>query len=307
MKSTKLIYMILPYTRRELPGWGKLFENLGGYKSELWKDAPIRTIRGKFHQYLMTLDLSSWHERMTYFLGRYYELDIQKFMIEAVKPGDSFIDVGANLGMITLMAARCVTPTGTVHSFEPNPLVFKRLQANVSNNELQQVTLHNCGLAERQSELTLTVVNEELGMGTFTKIPQQDESLISNQYQLTVYRGDDILPEELPGITFIKIDVEGFEPLVIRGLDRTIQRLHPVILTEVVPEHLERGGFSVKELCEIMQNYGYQPLNISTKRSGLRHHLQLTKLTDNHMTENVLWLHPENNLSSRLKKYFKES
>jgi FkbM family methyltransferase len=304
MKATKLIYMILPYTRRELPGWGKLFEKLGGYQNELWKNAPTRTIRGKFHQYLMTLDLSSWSERMTYFLGRYYELDLQLFMLEAVKAGDSFIDIGANLGMLTMMAARCVTPTGTVHSFEPNPVVFKRLQAAVTNNDLQQVTLHNCGLADRPSELTLTVVNEVLGMGTFTKISPLDESLISNQYQVRVARGDDILPEELPGITFIKIDVEGLETLVIRGLDRTIQRLHPVILTEVVPQHLERGGSSVQELCEIMQSYGYQPFNVSTKRSGWGHHLQLTKPTDNKMTENVLWLHPENNLSSRLEKYF---
>jgi FkbM family methyltransferase len=304
MKTTKLIYMILPYTRRELPGWGKLFEMLGGYQNELWKNAPTRTIRGKFHQYLITLDLSCWHERMTYFLGRYYELDLQLFMIEAVKPGDSFIDIGANLGMLTLMAARCVTPTGTVHSFEPNPLVFQRLQAAIKNNEVQQVTLHNCGLADQKSELTLTVVAQELGMGTFTKIPEQDESKISSEYQLTVYRGDDILPEELPGITFIKIDVEGFEPQVIRGLDRTIKRLHPVIVTEVVAQHLERGGSSVKELCEIMQSYGYQAFNISTKRSWGRHHLQLTKPADNNMTENVLWLHPENNLSSRLKKYF---
>lgn len=304
MKSAKLMYIILPYIRWELPGWGKLFEKLGGYQSDLWQNAPCRTIRGKFHQYLMTLDLSCWHERMTYFLGRYYELEMQLFAKEAIEPGDTFIDIGANLGMITLMAARCVTTTGTVHSFEPNPSVFKRLQKNVTDNELQQVTLHNCGLGDRQTELTLTVVNEELGMGTFTEIPEQDRSLISSQYQLPVYRADDILPEELPGTTFIKIDVEGFEPLVIRGLDRTIKRLRPVVLTEVVAQHLERGGFSVRELRELMESYGYQPFNISTKRSGLGHQLQLTKIVNNEMTENVLWLHPENNLASRLSKYF---
>lgn len=304
MQSTKLMYMILPYIRWELPGWGKLFQVLGGYQNELWKDAPTRTIRGKFHQYLMTLDLSSWHERMTYFLGRYHELEMQLFAMEAIEPGDTFIDIGANLGMITLMAARCVTPTGSVHSFEPNPLVFQRLQKNITDNELSQVTLHNCGLADKQTTLTLTVVDRELGMGTFTEIPEKDRSLISNEYQLPVYRGDDILPEDLPGTTFIKIDVEGFEPLVIKGLDRTIKRWHPVVLTEVVAQHLERGGSSVEELRALMESYGYQPFNIFTKRSGLRHQLQLTKITNNRMTENVLWLHPENNLASRLDKYF---
>ncbi|MGL5063931.1 MAG: FkbM family methyltransferase [Microcoleus sp.] len=304
MKSTKLMDLFLPYIRWELPGWGKLFQVLGGYQNELWKDAPKRTIRGKFHQYLMTLDMSSWHERMTYFLGRYHELEMQLFAMEAIEPGDTFIDIGANLGMITLIAARCVTTTGSVHSFEPNPMVFQRLQKNITDNELPQVTLHNCGLADKQTTLTLTVVNQELGMGTFTEIPEQDRSLISSQYQLPVYRGDDILPEELPGTTFIKIDVEGFEPLVIRGLDRTIQRWHPVFLTEVVAQHLERGGSSVEELRALMEGYGYQSFNIFTKRSGLKQQLQLTKIANNQMTENVLWLHPENNLASRFAKYF---
>ncbi|MCU0544676.1 MAG: FkbM family methyltransferase [Oscillatoriaceae cyanobacterium Prado104] len=306
MKSTKLVYAILPYIRWELPGWGKLFENLGGYQKDLWKNAPTRTIRGKFHQYLMTLDLSFWHERVTYFLGRYYELEMQLFVMEIVKPGDTFVDIGANLGMLTLMAARCVTETGTVHSFEPNPLIFKRLQKNITDNELQQVTLHNCGLGDRQTELTLTIVNEEFDMGTFTEIPEQDRSLITSQYQLPVYRGDDILPEELPGTTFIKIDVEGFEPLVIRGLDRTIKRWHPVFLIEVVPEYLERGGSSPEELRELMESYGYQPVNIFTKRSGLRHQLKLTKIAGDRMTDslNVLWLHRDNHLASHLAKYF---
>lgn len=304
MKSQELaLNLVLPYIRLELPGWGKIARKVGFYQNELWQGVPKRTVRGKLHGYQMTLDLSAnWYERLTYALGRYHELDVQLLIMKAVRPGDSFIDIGANLGMITLLAARYVTPSGTVHSFEPNPKVFQRLQATMNLNQLQHVNLHNCGLSDQETTLTLSVVKEEAGMGTFSQISDRDRVWITDRFEIPIYRGDDILPERLPGMTFIKIDVEGFESFVIRGLTRTIQTHRPAIVTEVVAEHLERAGSSVRELETLIKNFGYEGFNLSTERSGLQHRLKLQRITeiDSQRTENVLWLHPENDLSSRL-------
>lgn len=309
MNYPKLPFLALPYARLELPGWGKLLKKLGllgvidAEKQELWKHAPTRTIRGKWHGYLMTLDLSDWSERLTYFLGRYVDAETQLLLKAALKPGDSFIDVGANIGMISLMAARCVGPTGQVHAFEPNPMVFERLQAAVADNQLQQVTLHPFGISDRQAELTLSVMPRHSGMGTFTKIPEKDQPLFSKQYQVPVYIGDDVLPNHLPGAIFIKIDVEGFEPYVLRGLSRTICHLRPVVLTEVIAGQLERAGSSVEELCALMHDYGYEAFNMETKRFARIHRLQLPRVSDQRMTDNVVWLHPDSNLYSRLEPW----
>lgn len=300
MNYPQFALLALPYARLELPGWGYLLKKVGVYRNDLWESSPTCRIRGKWHGYLMTLDLSNWSERQTYFLGRFYDLPTQLLVKVAVKSGDSFIDIGANIGMISLLAARCVGSTGCVHAFEPNPMAFEKLQAAVAANQLQQVTLHQCGLSDRQAELTLSVVTEHSGMGTFAQIPEKDRMLISKQYQVPVYCGDDVLPNELPGATFIKIDVEGFEVSVMRGLSRTLSRLRPVVLMEVVAGHLERAGSSVEELCAVMHEHGYEAFNMETKRVAGRHRLQLCRALDRKMTDNVVWLHPESNSSSRL-------
>lgn len=305
MNLQQFTLLALPYARLELPGWGKLLKKAGVISTDdkLWGRAPTQTIRGKWHGYLMTLDLSDWGERQTYFLGRYFDLETQLLIKAAVKPGDSFIDIGANIGMITLLAARCVGPTGLVHAFEPNPMVFERLQAAVADNELSQVTLHPYGLSDQQAELTLSVVTEHTGMGTLGQVTEKDQPLISKQYQVPVYRGDDVLSNKLSGVTFVKLDVEGFETHVIRGLSSTLRRFRPVVLTEIIAGYLERADSSVEELCEVMHDYGYEAFNMEIKRATWCHRLRLRKVSDHEMTDNVAWLHPDSTSFSRLEAW----
>lgn len=303
MKYPLYSLLILPFTRWELPGWGKLMTLAGIYKDDLWQNAPKREIRSKFHGYRMVMDLSKWNDRMSYFLGRYYDLPTQLFIQNTVQPGDSFIDVGANTGMITLLAAYQTGKTGCVHAFEPNPLAFKQLQTAVVDNGLPQVSLHHCGLSNERTELTLTVPTDVTGLGTFAQLPEQDRSLISNQYQVPVYRGDEMLPDNLPGATFIKIDVEGFEVNVIKGFSQTLQKLRPVVMTEVVAGYLERAGSSVEELCSLMGDFGYEVFNLEAKRDGLGYRLQLSKTKEGKMTDDVVWLHSESPLFDRLKQW----
>jgi FkbM family methyltransferase len=303
MKYPRLALLGLPYARLELLGWGKMLIKLGVYSDELWRQAPTVKIRGKWHGYLMTLDLSNWSERQTYFLGRFYDLPTQLFMKAAIRPGDSFIDVGANIGMISLLAAHLVGEEGIVYAFEPNPVASERSQAVFAQNQLPQVKLYPWGLGAQQTELTLSVITAHTGMGTLAQVPEKDRSQISNQYQVAVYRGDDVLPNDLPGVTFIKIDVEGFEPYVIQGLDRTIRRHKPVVLTEVFAEYLERAGSSVEELFTLMHDYGYTGFNMDAKRVIGPHRLQLCPVSPDRIADNVVWLHRDNNLSEQLQPY----
>lgn len=303
MKYPLYSLLILPYTRRELPGWGKLMTIAGVYRDDLWENAPKLEIKSKFHGYRMVMDISKWNDRLSYFLGRYYDLPTQLLIQNSVRPGDSFIDVGANTGMITLLAAYHTGKTGCVHAFEPNPLAFQQLQATITNNELQQVSLYHCGLSDEQTELTLTVPTDVTGLGTFTQLPEKDRSLISNQYQVPVYRGDEQLPDNLPGATFIKIDVEGFEVNVIKGFSQTLQKLRPVVMTEVVAGYLERAGSSVGELCSLMGDFGYEVFNLEAKRDGFGYRLQLSKAKEGNMTDDVVWLHSESPLFSCLEQW----
>ena len=112
-----------PYISRELPAWGKVYKAaVGDFEADdRWKGHERIWFRGKFHEYEMSLDLGYWSNRATFFLGRYPDLPTQLIMKAYLKPGDTFIDIGANEGMISLLASSLVGRTGKVLSFEPNP------------------------------------------------------------------------------------------------------------------------------------------------------------------------------------------
>src|SRR3954465_407097 len=72
-----------------------------------------------------------------------YELDTARLIKRLLKPGDHFVDCGANIGYFTLMAARCVGPSGNIDAFEPQAANFERLSANLRRNHLaDRVRLH---------------------------------------------------------------------------------------------------------------------------------------------------------------------
>ena len=128
--------MLRPYIYQEFPGWGRLYGRfVGGYTSDLdWADAGSRRVRGKLHGYVMDLDIAKWSQRSTYFLGRYYDLPTQLLCQAALRVGDHVVDVGANIGMISLLASAIVGPTGRVDAFEPNPLCAQKIRQTLSRH-----------------------------------------------------------------------------------------------------------------------------------------------------------------------------
>lgn len=298
----------VPYTRCELPGWGAMLKAIGVLDdSARWADAPTRTVRGKLHGYRMTLRLSDWSERHTFFLGRYYELGTQCAIQHMVRPGDCFLDIGANIGMITLLAAHCVGPNGSVHAVEPNPENVERIHAALTDNAITHVSVHPVGLADAPGRLRLHLLpGTHTGTGTFTNVPESEAQVTS--IDVEVLPGDDLALDVGDTPLFIKIDVEGFECHVIDGLARTLETRRPAMVTECVKWHLERAGHSLDALFARMHDRGYRGYVIQTKRRALRHRLDLQPLGKQtgdqffgrYRTADVLWVHPDSVFQARL-------
>jgi len=297
---------LLPYSRLELPGWGRLLRVAGVTRSaDGWEGAPTRIIRCKNHGFLMPLNLSNWSERLSYFLGRHHEVAIALFLQAAVRAGETFIDVGGNIGMITLHAAALVGPTGRVHTFEPNPVLVERLQKLIVLNDLHHVTLHAAGLSDAPGELTLRVLHDHPGQGTLGEISAADQSAVTQEYRVPVRVADDVLTPDLSGPATIKIDVEGYELHVLRGLRQTLVRLRPIVVSEVSGDYLRRAGTSVAELFAFMKSLGYAGYVVDAARRALRHSLRLLPTADPSrvVAENVAWLHPESPGFARLAEF----
>lgn len=293
----------LPYIRRELPAWGKLYHAVVGPRdTKIWSSSPNKVIRGKLHGYRMRLDLSDWSDRAAYFLARYYDLSSQLLYQRLIDQGDAVLDVGANIGMMMLLAASRTGPSGRVDCIEPNPTCADRLKDHIALNNLSQVYIHNCGLADKDAEFVLRVVTDHTGVGTMADIPAEHDRLITASIVVPVRRGDNIVDTLPRPPRLIKIDVEGFELRVVKGLQRTITATHPILLLEFVESHLNRAGTSRDELTALLKSLGYEGFAISLRRKRLSYRLKLNPFDDaNTVTvSDTLWVHPNDPRRSRL-------
>lgn len=301
----RMVLAALPYFRNELPGWGRLLRICGGFDDNCWINAPRRRLKGKWHGYEMDLDLKNWSERQTFFLGRFYDLPTQLLLMNILKEGDVFIDVGANIGMITLLASRLVGDAGQVIAFEPNPNAAARLSATIEENHISNVVLHLCALAAQDGEATLSVVTSHSGMGTIADIPKKLLPLVSAVHKVKIVRGADLLTERSRPPAVIKLDVEGYELQALQGLEPVLARHKPLVVTEVIPEFLDRAGDSLQKMLDFMNGLAFVPYELATTRYGVRRKLKLIacNTTDyDFQNSNILWCPESSIMVSRIEK-----
>jgi FkbM family methyltransferase len=162
---------------------------------------------------------------------RSYEPATLALIDEFLRPGDHFIDVGANIGLMSLHAARAVGPSGTVTSFEPHPVTFQRLVTNVNLNGHANIRLYNLALGAADGKLELYDV-PTINQGRSSLILSMEESISAGI--VTVKRLDDLV-EPTRRRAILKIDVEGFEYQVLLGAPDILMS-EPLICMECDPE-----------------------------------------------------------------------
>jgi len=292
-----LSHLLLPYTRLELPGWGILLRithvnsSISDYR---WTNMDKKLIKGKLHGYWMELDLSNWSQRLTYFLGRYYELEIQQLMSAVLMPGDRFVDIGANIGMISLHAAYLVTEKGKVDCFEPNLECVEILKNNLSRNDIRHVNVYPVGLSDSNGSLRLSLTSSHSGTATLAEV---NESIKSFEVEIAI--GDDLVLSDPKQVKMIKIDVEGFELHVLKGLKRSLETFKPMLITEFVESHFQRAGTSGAEIEIFLKELGYKPYGISSHRKWMRYKLHIVTLmttSSERKYNDILWVHEQTSL-----------
>lgn len=191
-----------------------------------------------------------------------YELEKQRAIALALKPGLVFYDIGANVGFYTLLAAVRVGRNGYVHAFEPVPRNINYIQRHITLNKLSNVTLH---------QLAVTDENREM---RFALGPNAAEGHLDIHGDLNVQAvalDKYIADNRLPYPNLLKIDVEGAEYQVLRGARQTLgQNPVTVFLATHSPE--------IKHLCvQFLQDLGYRvesldgkPLHFSERLGELR-------------------------------------
>ena len=163
----------------------------------------------------LELDLADYVQRMMY-LGC-FEREETATVIRHLRPGMTFVDVGANAGYFTYLAAARVGITGRVCSIEPDPVLFKKLAGAVAENDLKCVAVRNVALGREPGELPLFVppTAHANRAPTMTPVPGWEE------VRVIVCTLDYMLDDSgIATVDLLKIDVEGYEAEVLAGAMR---------------------------------------------------------------------------------------
>ncbi|MGK7869305.1 FkbM family methyltransferase [Falsiroseomonas sp. E2-1-a20] len=202
-----------------------------------------------------------------YFFG-VWEPGITALYRAALKPGDVVVDVGANVGAHALLAAHLVGPHGRVHAVEASPFIHDRLCRNIEANAAWNIRTYNMAATDAPGPVTV-FLHDASNLGGTTIVPSEATRLGAVREAVVEGRPlGQIVPEaELLAARLIKIDVEGAEWLVLRGLAPLLPRLRPdaEILLELNPAALARFGGSMDALLAMFAEAGFTAFEIANR------------------------------------------
>ncbi len=179
-----------------------------------------------------------------------------------IKPGDVVLDVGAHIGCFTLKAAKEAGPEGKVISFEPSSENFKLLSLNVNSNDYTNVNIFNVAAGSEPGTAKLHIGNRR---GTNSLLPDAGAQQVGIE-EVPIKTLDSVADElKLSKVSFVKIDVEGFELEVLKGARNILSSSHPSIAMET-----HDFGPSEEEIGRFLASFSYD-----VKKVRYRTHLGL--------------------------------
>jgi FkbM family methyltransferase len=202
---------------------------------------------------ILGLPGEEWRLAAYYALRGFPEPGLVRLFKSLVQPGMVVVDVGAHIGLYTLQAARLIGAAGRVYGFEPAPRTFRILSDNVRVNgfaECNKIILRQVAVSDRAGTANLNLFSAESGHNTLYG-SQADTRVTVDTISL-----DEALREECR-VDVVKIDAEGAEPLILRGMREIIARNPQLrILLEFAPTHLQRAGLAPAAFLDQIDDLG---------------------------------------------------
>ena len=229
-------------------------------------------------------DLRNSLAREVYFTGQ-YEPQETAILEALIKPGQTFVDIGAHWGYFSLIAAQRVGVGGRVIAIEADPRLYRTLKHNISCNSLDHVETIQVAAADRKGTLRMAGYVETDGNWGISRLLGQSEPVDSaTDFDVNTDSIDNLLDERLvETVDVLKMDIEGAEALALRGMEVGLRRgRYKAILIEFHPAALSEFGSSVKLLVDLLKSFGYRGWRIDHSQSAMRrsayHRITATEL-----------------------------
>jgi FkbM family methyltransferase len=207
----------------------------------------------------MELDLEDKIERRIYYTGM-YEHVLDTILRHALPQCRAFVDIGANCGYVSLLAAAMLAERGAVYAFEPFPATFRRLKRNLELNPgLRNVTPYQVALGNTSGTCTLHARPGNLGSTSMAALSESADGV-----DVRCDRLDDLARNLDLQTAFVKIDVEGAELMVLEGMTALLAK-HACtsILVEMHPTQIRELGGRPEDVPKLLERHGYRLLTSS--------------------------------------------
>lgn len=235
MKTTTLIYNVL--FKEGIVNFIKRKRNITFLDSK-----TIFTINYRDKKTKIVLNRKFGHVDLKIFKNGIYEKEIVDDIFNELDSSKNFVDIGANIGQHSLlMASYCKN----VYSFEPIPAVFKQFKESVGLNNYENIHLFNTAVGSKKEEKSFNFVTNHAGTSSFVERENPNSEVMTVHIDtLQNLLGD-------TKIDVLKLDVEGYESVVILGNKEKILRDKPVIFMEYNPDWIEKeGSFTRNEVFD---------------------------------------------------------
>ena len=180
------------------------------------------------------------------------------FVRRHLKRGDIVLDVGANAGLYTVVAARQVGDAGHVYAFEPDDRALALLRRNVAVNGLKNVTVIEAAVSDETGQRQFAAASDT-ALSSLAAIEREDQQIDAWRTVSTVRLDEAVDAHRIEAVTFLKIDVEGAEKLVLDGAPKLLARAPAgfTILFEAFERNAEAFGYTVRDLLQILRSKGF--------------------------------------------------
>ena len=220
-----------------------------------------KSYKKAFRDYIM-LD---WEKRTT-----------EKFK-EVVKGGDVVLDLGANMGFFTLLAAKIVGTKGRVYAFEPNPTNYNLLIKNIELNGYDNVLATQKAVSNKSGKVKLYLCEDDIGNSTIYEYGEERQTI-----EIETVALDSFFKGKENHIDVIKMDVEGAEMAAFLGMDQIIRENKDIkIFCELYPVLMKAMGYSPEEFVgKLLHDYHFTVAPIDYLPIGSKEHSAISEVSE---------------------------
>lgn len=254
-------------------------------KMAKWLGIADKTYKKKLPEGFYMLLTPSEHIQQQLFWYGYYEKALGDLIKKILQPGDVFLDIGANIGYFSLLAAN-KEPTSKIISFEPVECLFQKLEKNISINNIGNITALHVAIGEINAERELFISTpDNLGMSSF----QEPENYSGKKEKVRVISIDHWFKKaKLSRVDLVKLDIEGSELAALRGMQEVLQNFRPVVIAEINPGTLALFNLTPADIFDYLNKLDFIAYLITETGK-----LEQVKQNEVMQTVNVLFIYRE--------------